>query len=466
MLFCFGIFTEQNTVLGVANIVLFLSIYVNYSKAISENIVFICFLLMIAYFCAATPIAVSLGYDYSFTITSVNNYIDLMLKVIYVATFSSYLGYSFSARVRIKTGRDTFWNNSFEHISIEKEQGSRIYKLIFPLYCVSAIARIYVSIIKWIYSGTVLYSTYHLGVQEVISSIPSIIVKVSSAYEILLFCLLATFVEWKKIKGLFVVDFIISFIIFMAGVRTDFAKSLMIFFIYIVMYSSSSFISDEEKIKLKKVKKKVLMFIPVFLVASTFLQFIRSQIFYRPETLLDLFADTLLGNESAQMIAHAEIFDSELPRTGLYCLGDLRLWLHNSIFGTVFGATPYRAHSVELARAGVAFGQTVAYLVMPDHYLSGAAMGSSFIAELYADFKFIGVFLGSVLYGFLIRFTDKLPRNNYYLRVISMLLISTIIYSPRSGFSTPITALTSLINIFVLLLIYVIDSNNRQRRAR
>lgn len=441
--FCVGTISNNDIALSIAIIILMSAIIINVKTNITNNIVFISFMFMLFYFVALTPVCIGLGIsDYSFTIKYVNQYLTLILNVIYVSILFCYLAYA----VCMRRNRKNVFDYKLENNSVYK----RAYHVAVPLYIIAALTKACVSVIKLAFSYSVSYATYHAEVQYALNSVPSIILKIASAYDILFFIILATFPEPKKLKWFFICDIGISAILLLTGGRSDIARSIVIMFVYLIIYSAN------KNINTKKIFKICLLLLPLLIVFFTAYQYMRVQTSVSDKSILSLFIDGIIGNESSQMIAHAEYSKDILPRTGLYSFGDMRAWFINSILGKLFGLTSLSSHTVETAQAGVVLGQTVAYYVMPDTYLSGAAFGSCYIAELYADLGYLGVAIGNSIFGVILASINSLFNKSLAKRVIYFLMLSTIIYAPRAGFSSIFTSVFSFINIFIALVFYVI----------
>lgn len=453
-----GFLINCDILIAIALIILTISVFCEFVKDPLKNILFLAFVFTFFYFTAITPIAISLKVvDYHFSIAYVNNYINVILRVLYVSLISCYVSYLFFNRcncsIAISGRKIQLSSNDINH--------EKTIHIILPLFIISAAAKLFVSVYKVLYAMTVAYSSYHADIQYELNSLPSLLLKIGSFYTILFCMCLATFIDWKYIRWIFLCDFCISGILILTGSRTEFAKSVVIMIIYLCYYHE--IVGKNKAVFIRKLTRNLMILIPVFMILATIYQYIRAGLEVH-QSIGQLLVEGIIGNESAQMIAHVEKLKETLPHTGLYSLGDVRLWINNSFIGRIFGVPLLHAHTAMMATSGIALGQTVAYYVMPDSYLLGAAFGSSFVAELYADGGYLGVLIGSVVYGFILRYVRGISMESYTSRVIGLLICIALIYSPRAGFSSVFTEVFSFSNIFMSVVVFLLLRKNKSIR--
>ena len=90
--------------------------------------------------------------------------------------------------------------------------------------------------------------------------------------------------------------------------------------------------------------------------------------------------------------------------------------------------------SIEYLNHHDTFSHWLSYIVLPEYYLSGHGMGSSYIAEIFISFGVIGVGLFGLLLGYVIKRISKLSvRTNKYVKAIQMFFIYNLFVLPRGG---------------------------------
>jgi len=113
--------------------------------------------------------------------------------------------------------------------------------------------------------------------------------------------------------------------------------------------------------------------------------------------------------------------------------------------------------SVERVMMTPQLSDTLTYAIAPHAYLSGYGYGSSFVAELLAQFGLIGVFLGSVFYGLLIIAVSRLLSSDSVIpAVFGLVIAQRLFFSPRSGFSDFLLELVSSQNLVWLSCVLLI----------
>lgn len=93
----------------------------------------------------------------------------------------------------------------------------------------------------------------------------------------------------------------------------------------------------------------------------------------------------------------------------------------------------FSEQSLEYIQNTLSLGSKLTYFLSPEDYLSGQGIGSSYLAELL-DLGYLGVFIGSLVLGFLIKQFDKSIISTRYLVFLSYILFETVVYMPRASF--------------------------------
>ena len=107
----------------------------------------------------------------------------------------------------------------------------------------------------------------------------------------------------------------------------------------------------------------------------------------------------------------------------------------------------------------------ISYLVLPYNYLLGRGLGSSYIAELYHDFGYIGIFLGNIIYGCVIKICCNFNKCSIWMRYVCLVIINAILLAPRSTTDGFISSLTGMEVWLSGLLIWIISKFIYKRRC-
>ena len=91
---------------------------------------------------------------------------------------------------------------------------------------------------------------------------------------------------------------------------------------------------------------------------------------------------------------------------------------------------------------------------MGDAYLAGGGTGSSYIAELYYDFGYLGVFLGSCIYGLIFSSITNFKKVGIFGRSLAFIIVTQLLWAPRASFSAFLSFIFAPSTIGLLILIF------------
>lgn len=158
-----------------------------------------------------------------------------------------------------------------------------------------------------------------------------------------------------------------------------------------------------------------------------------------------------------------------LPDTNSsYVLGPIINIFKNGILGKLFDISPIdtQIQSVDLALKGNNLGATITYLTLPSYYSIGGGFGTSYIAELVADYGYIGLIIFNLFLGWLINRINFFTSDKWYLNAIGLLLINDIIYMPRDFALAFIASLLSLTNLIPIITLLAVDNILKNKTIR
>lgn len=154
---------------------------------------------------------------------------------------------------------------------------------------------------------------------------------------------------------------------------------------------------------------------------------------------------------TSNVMKRAYMYKDQIPPDQIYTLE----FLHSGILARLLGITVYHGNTVDHALLGGSFTHSLGYVVMGNSYLAGRGTGSCYIAELYQDFGYIGIFLGSILYAYL--FANIANRNKdekIFWTALRLMVITQLLWAPRGSYTgfisqnlTP-TTLATIIFVF------------------
>jgi len=169
---------------------------------------------------------------------------------------------------------------------------------------------------------------------------------------------------------------------------------------------------------------------------------------------------------SLNVVALAIDYRTSLPQGRNYLLGPLFEKAFGLWMSLLRHPNPFAGQSVERALEGQNLAHILSYLYMPNVYLSGGGLGSSFVAELFVTAGVPGVFLGSLVLGVVLAFLPRLIHRTYLTGVLALLIVRSLLWAPRGSYLGVIIDLVNPSTLFVLALcsLSLIQSNATRPR--
>ena len=168
---------------------------------------------------------------------------------------------------------------------------------------------------------------------------------------------------------------------------------------------------------------------------------------------------------SVNVIKRVMYYESSLTDMRLVSLYNLRtVSIENSLMRWLFDLKVYSGNSIENALHGNSLAHRLSYYEYGSQYLAGRGVGSSYIGELYHDFGYLGVSLGSMLYGYILKCINYIKFNNLLKDTLLLSCFSAIILAPRGNFDGFIGDIFNLYTLLGIVLIYLIANIFANRR--
>ena len=120
----------------------------------------------------------------------------------------------------------------------------------------------------------------------------------------------------------------------------------------------------------------------------------------------------------------------------------------------MFDSEPVKPQTVEHAMNDHTLHAALTYLGSPNLYFSGGGYGGCYIADLWVDFGFVGIVVGSLIFGVCLANIRKWCSQSFWRASVGLLMYTNIIFAPRSNFIdfiyvfVPITAIISFTIVF------------------
>lgn len=174
------------------------------------------------------------------------------------------------------------------------------------------------------------------------------------------------------------------------------------------------------------------------------------------ETFLDFFR---VQGGSINVIKYSYHFRDSLT--------DVRLYGVNSIINNILNLNPYHGNSIEHALYGNSLAARMSYLIYGKAaYLNGRGVGSSFIAELFHDFGYIGIAIGSFVYGTVLKKISQMTFKSIWKTGVQIAMIPPLLLSPRGEFDGFIGLPFRRGNVFIVIVVILVTHLLHKRYRR
>lgn len=319
---------------------------------------------------------------------------------------------------------------------------------------------IIISIIITYFVARFGYSSYYIDFSEVLSGSP--LLYLFSKLELVMesaFCIfLATFPPKKQFRrpGL-------CYIIYLAltlgsGQRSSFLLGLMLLFIFLVLMNGLH--PSENWFKRKYIVYCAIAF-PIVAVGASLFNAWRFHEDYSEISFWKSFGNFFYEQGvTSYIIKHAYELEKTIP-PGTYTME----FLHSGVPAQLLGYEVYHGNTVDHAVHGGSFTHALGYTVMGKAYLAGRGTGSSYIAELYYDFGYIGVILGSMLYGWLFSKVNNIQIGGVFQRSIIFICIPKLLWALRASFTGFLSYLSAPTTIALLLFVFLNSEKSRNHKT-
>ena len=305
---------------------------------------------------------------------------------------------------------------------------------------------------------TELYSSYT-------SSLPGIVFKISEMYQISLFIFLGTLPKKKEIflpTSLYMISGILSLVV---GQRNNFVLNIIIILVYLCLRN----ITDSETVWFGKRHIIItICILPILVVLLNTVSYIREDKDISETSKINVISEFLYKQgASVNLIGYAETLEAELPKQKNYTFGRLIDFIkENTITQLILDIPVYKPNTLDSALYGNSFADSISYLISPYRYVRGWGYGSSYVAELYKDFSYVGIMIGNMVMGSIIAYMSVLFKKGPILAGLSLFMIRLLLYSPRDTTTSFLVTSFSLINIltifFILIGAKIIEKKNNE----
>ncbi|MEK4816077.1 O-antigen polysaccharide polymerase Wzy family protein [Macrococcus sp. FSL R5-0951] len=423
LLFLLGLFNDNLHILFWSVMLQFIHNFWYSLINIYNRIIFLCFNVSIFIFLFGR-LFVSYFFGYKSDISGIlgtNFYeaslIVFILKIIYTGLITLYIGF----KIYDRKIEENFQNS--HHVKFNPYL--RITSLI--VFYITIIFKVMVDYEAVQVASSQGYFEYFSTFK---SSLPSIVVILSKFNTISFFIYLSTRPIKKRVLPVTAIYLAVNALSLLTGSRSNFMLNVLIIIIYFGLSTATS----NEKWFGKMEKMMVLILIPVLMVVMTFIGEARNKYSKGISSSIDtIFEFFYSQGVSVNIIGYTKLLEKSIPDK-IYSFGPFIEYFRYNILSKFQDVKVLEGQSVERALEGYQYSHTMSYLIMPDLYIRGVGYGSSYMAELFHDFGWIGLIIGGMLFGIIIgKFTLEFNNKSIFIVLIVLMMTRAILFVPRAS---------------------------------
>lgn len=306
----------------------------------------------------------------------------------------------------------------------------------FIIYILLAGFMLLVEIEKPIRLKGTAYTEYYYNYQ---SSLPGIVISLAALAKFALCLFLATLPP--KLLGFVALGVYVGSTIpvFIVGQRNQFISAALFTVCYYLFRDCLALKENKDKKLIKKWFGKIegaaiAIAMPFVFAFLSIYESIRLDLTVKSVNLFSSISDLFYTQGiTYDIICKCMEYRSQFPTTNSsYTFGQLINYFKGNVIGSFLGLEKPASQTVESALYGNSLGDTISYLDLGDKYLKGAGWGSSFIAELFIDFGYVGVAILSFVLGLFLIWVTKNFGNNCLKSYCILVLMIQLFMLPRS----------------------------------
>lgn len=288
--------------------------------------------------------------------------------------------------------------------------------------------------------------SYYLSYVSYNSNIPTVLIKIGEMCPIFFAVYLATFPSRKECRFPVLLYVIYALCYLLTGRRYQTVASMLFILVYYLIRNKT-----DEAIGVKWIKRRTIFLIlsalPLICAGLAAYSTIRTGNSLVEGTTFGDLLYTLFTSvaDSDKVIKYGYILKDQFPEGHFYSLGSvIDYFKYGSISKFLFSSDITVSQTVEYALQGNGYSYTLSYLYYPAQFLAGHGLGSCYIAELYHDMGYIGVFLGNLLLGIVIRNVFTLSKDSVLKNAVIFYMFKLLILTPRNDYDVILRELSSI----------------------
>lgn len=355
-----------------------------------------------------------------------------------------------SSLIGFNSVKKSIYGNYLLNIDIDSYKVKRIRKLAKWLHLSSSLLVVYSIYSRFSY---VAANGYMDSFANYNNNLPEILNKFASTNKLCLYLYLASLPSKKEAKPILLVFLLISVFSLLTGSRTGFIMSLITILVYLTLRNR---IDPNNPWLTRKSKIVVVLLLP-FIAAFMFLvMLIRGDSSTDDIGFFDMVVNSIYQQGSIIDVLGTAYENAENIPYRFWSFGRIiDSYGNNFIFQLLGIGQEFKSNTAEIALNGHSLGSYLTYTYQTERFLLGGGMGSSFIAESWLDFGYIGVVGFSFIYGIILSKFFIWARKNIWICALAFYMVNAIIYAPRAGASDFISDILSPTYLLLLACVYL-----------
>lgn len=295
------------------------------------------------------------------------------------------------------------------------------------------------------------------------AGVPAVISYIGAFMPMALFIFLSTMPSKGRAKKPLILYELYAFLTILSGKRYPFVGISMLVFIYLVIRNR-----EERGWITKKMLITGMLSVPIVFIFLTAYDSLRSGAGFSFGGIFNTIVDFLDSQGgSINVIKRISYYKNELGDLTMCSFDNTRtLLFENLIVRKIFNISVYSGNSYEHAMYGHSLAHRLSFYSYGNGYLMGKGVGSCYIAELFHDFSYMGVLVGSLLYGLILCKIDHMVFSHPIRDGIIIVVLYYILLAPRGSFDGFVGNVFGLYSIVGYLCIYIIAKLFVSRRKQ
>lgn len=403
---------------------------------VPENIVFILFNLMLLFFISGKVI-IDGTFNNSFEGFS-NEVKYSALTCIYISHISIYSGFYVFKKINSKVHKFNYENYTY------------VFKILFFIFIVSSISLFCLNFEKILFVNENGYLDLYTKFN---SNLPKILMSISGFFYISFFSLINFPMRIKTKITISFVFLLNSFVMLFTGQRSHFGINLLILFVIFTIQYRKEF-------KNYLTKKNIVIIISLATLVLILFQAVSVVRNNEDITFNNINPLKLIYNQgsSSNVIAYTILCEDQLDNE-LYSLATVKETIENNrIIKNIFHTKSYQGNTYEIVKEKSYLSYDLSYLILGQDYFNGQGLGTSYIAEIYKDFSYIGLFIFGILIAFMCLVYNRFLCHNFFTICILLNSLRYFLFLPRwDSLYFAVVSFQSMSFIVILALVYFSD---------